>query len=233
MKAQTVFRRYEYKYLVTEDEAKRVLEGMADCLSPDKWGRSTVSSLYYDTPSFALIRRSIEKPVYKEKLRLRSYGTASDDSTVFLEIKKKYKSVVYKRRISLTCSEAEKYMASGAPFEPSTQISREIDYFKQFYAPLVPSVYISGEREAYYGEGDLRITFDRNILCRNTELTLTTPPSGMEILPRGKILMEIKTGTAIPLRLTALLTELGIYRQSFSKYGTFYIKGELFNGKHI
>ncbi len=233
MKAQTVFRRYEYKYLVTEEEAKKILDGMDTCLSPDEWGRSTVSSLYYDTPSYALIRRSIEKPIYKEKLRLRSYGTATDDSKAFLEIKKKYKSVVYKRRISLTCSEAEHYMASSTPFQPSTQISREIDYFKQFYAPLVPSVYVSGEREAYYGEGDLRITFDRNILCRNTELTLTSSPYGMAILPEGKILMEIKTGTAIPLKLTGLLTELGIYRQSFSKYGTFYIKGELYNGKHI
>lgn len=231
MKEQTVFKRYEYKYLVTEEEAEAILDRIK--LVPDKWGKSTVSSLYYDTPSFALIRRSIEKPIYKEKLRLRSYGVATDESAVFLEIKKKYRSVVYKRRISLSCSDAEKYMAGTLPFQPSTQISREIDYFKSIYSPLSPSVYISGEREAYYGEKGLRITFDRNILCRSTDLTLKSPPSGTAILPEGKILMEIKTGTAIPLELTALLTELRIYRQPFSKYGTYYIKGELFNGKHI
>lgn len=228
MKAQTVFRRYEYKYLVTEEQAKRVLSEMGDALAPDKWGRSTVTSLYYDTPTYALIRRSIEKPIYKEKLRLRSYGKAHGDSTVYPEIKKKYKSVVYKRRIALTCDEAEEYMSSLAPLAPSTQISREIDYFKEHYSPLAPSVFISGEREAYYGDGDLRVTLDRNILCRDIDLTLRSDPYGMAILPEGKILMEIKTGGAIPLILTKILTEEKIYRTSFSKYGEFYIKGGLY-----
>lgn len=228
MKAQTVFRRYEYKYLVTEEEAKRVLEHMGDSLEADKWGRSTVTSLYYDTPSYRLIRSSIEKPVYKEKLRLRSYGRAEGGSAVFLEIKKKYKSVVYKRRIRLTCDEAERYMAGNEPYEPSSQIAREIDCFKEYYGGLVPSVYVSGEREAYFGEGDLRITFDRNILCRSTELTLKSDPYGMAILPEGRLLMEIKTGFAMPLRLTEILTRERIYKTSFSKYGTFYIKGGLY-----
>ncbi|MBE6650468.1 MAG: polyphosphate polymerase domain-containing protein [Ruminococcaceae bacterium] len=227
MKLQTVFKRYEYKYLVTEEQASAVLDGMRGKLVPDKWGKSTVVSLYYDTPSYALIRRSVEKPIYKEKLRLRSYGRAESDSTVFLEIKKKYKSVVYKRRISLACSEAEAYM-NGGEIEHKTQISHEIDSFKRIYSPLVPAVYVSSEREAFYGDGDFRITFDRNILCRDTDLTLKSDSYGTAILPEGKILMEIKTGRAIPLELSKILTENKIYRTSFSKYGTFYIKGGLY-----
>lgn len=224
MKAQTVFRRYEYKYLVTEEQASYILEELSALITPDRWGESLIASVYYDTPTHQLIRRSIEKPVYKEKLRLRSYGVATDSSQVFLEIKKKYKSVVYKRRILLTCDRAEAYMQGLNAFEPSTQISREIDYFKEFYAPLLPAVYVSAQREAYYGreDGDLRITFDRNILCRDTDLTLKSAPYGTSILPDGKILMEIKTGGAMPLKLAELLSRMKIYRTSFSKYGTFY-----------
>ena len=102
----------------------------------DEYGRSTICNLYYDTPDYLLIRRSIEKPVYKEKLRIRSYSKASSDSTVFVELKKKYNHVVYKRREALTNKEAVNWLSGEKPTSVNNQITSEIDYFLQYYEPL-------------------------------------------------------------------------------------------------
>ena len=106
MAYQTVFKRYELKYLLTERQKKCVMEAMEPCMTPDAYGRTTIRNIYFDTADYRLARRSIEKPVYKEKLRIRSYEKASGASPVFVELKKKYKGVVYKRRISMPEREA-------------------------------------------------------------------------------------------------------------------------------
>lgn len=224
MDYQNTFKRYELKYLLTSRQKAAVLNAMQDYMQGDQYQRSTICNIYYDTPDFILIRRSLEKPVYKEKLRMRSYGIAQPDSSVFVELKKKYKSVVYKRRTSMTQAQAERYLCQGCPPKKSSQIHREIDYFCEFYNNLQPAVFLSYEREAFSGiyEKDLRITFDENILWRREQLSLCSGIYGTPILSPGTTLMEIKTAGAMPLWLTKTLTEHEIYKTSFSKYGKAY-----------
>ncbi len=221
---QTVFKRYELKYLLTLDQKKRILEAMEPYMALDKYGRTTIRNLYFDTDTYRLIRRSIEKPVYKEKLRIRSYSKADADSTVFVELKKKYDKVVYKRRLPLPEREAMAWVNQEAPCPVNTQISREIDYFMSYYGALRPSVYLSYEREAYYekGGGDFRVTFDDNILCRTDDLSLCAEVGGAPILDTGRVLMEIKCSGGIPLWMVEVLSRERIYKTSFSKYGTAY-----------
>lgn len=224
MAFQTVFSRYEIKYMLTLEQKQKIMEIMKGYMSADKYGRSTIRNVYYDTDTYLLIRRSIGKPIYKEKLRVRSYEQADKDSTVFVELKKKYKKVVYKRRISMPEKDAELWLAQKERCHKSTQISKEIDYFLDYYKTLHPVVFLSYEREAYYSDSDqsFRVTFDDNILCRQTDLSLTMGVYGTPILPNGKVLMEIKCSGGIPLWMTEFLSKEKIYKTSFSKYGTAY-----------
>lgn len=224
MAVQTVFRRYELKYLLTMAQKETVLKAMQPYMTLDKYGRTTIRNLYYDTDSYLLIRRSIEKPAYKEKLRIRSYSQTDDNSTVFVELKKKYKHVVYKRRISLPYTDATAWLSREKHPAKHTQIANEIDYFLEYYGSLHPTVFLSYEREAYYcNDGtDFRVTFDDNILCRQEDLSLESEVYGTPILPEGKVLMEIKCSGGIPLWMTHVLSEEKIYKTSFSKYGTAY-----------
>lgn len=224
MAFQTVFKRYELKYMLTLEQKEIILDAMAPYMSPDKYGRSTIRNIYFDTDSYRLIRRSIERPAYKEKLRVRSYQLASADSTVFVELKKKYQKVVYKRRLALSEQDAMRWVEHRDAAIESSQISREIDYFMDFYGTLKPTVFLSYEREAYYckDDGNFRVTFDENILARQTDLTLCSPPYGTKILEDGKVLMELKCSGAIPLWMVNVLSREKIYKTSFSKYGTAY-----------
>ena len=224
MAFQTVFRRYELKYMLTAEQKQVILEEIKPYMQLDKYGRTTIRNLYFDTDSYRLIRRSIEKPVYKEKLRLRSYSQATPDSKVFVELKKKYEGVVYKRRIALLESEAMEWIYGKAEPPVDSQISREIDYFMSYYENLTPKVFLSYEREAFFERdgGDFRVTFDENILARQEELSLCSEAFGMPVLPDGKVLMEIKCPGAIPLWMTEILSRHKIYKTPFSKYGRAY-----------
>ena len=224
MAFQTVFKRYELKYMLTTEQKKKVLVAMEPYMKLDKYGRTTIRNLYYDTDTYLLIRRSIEKPTYKEKLRIRSYNRASSDSTVFVELKKKFKHVVYKRRISLPNDEAMAWLSGERHTDKHTQISEEVDFFIEYYETLHPTVFLSYEREAYYSNDgtDFRVTFDDTILCRQDDLSLTSEVYGTSILPEGKVLMEIKCSSGIPLWMTEILSKEKIYKTPFSKYGTAY-----------
>jgi len=221
---QNTFMRYEMKYFVTAEQRRELMRLMERYMEPDEFGRSTICNIYYDTPDMRLARRSIGKPVYKEKLRVRCYGTASAEDKVFVELKKKYDEVVYKRRVSMCEQQAEKYLAGkcGAPKE--NQIVSEIDYFVSEYEGLAPAAYVAYEREAYFSKDDpnLRITFDDNIVWRADELSLTKGVYGNSLLQPGQSLMELKVSSAMPLWLTHKLSELKIYKTSFSKYGNAY-----------
>jgi hypothetical protein len=223
MKDQMIFKRYELKYLLTSEQRRQIEEAMADHMVADVHGRSTILSLYFDTPDYLLVRRSMDKPLYKEKLRLRSYGVANPDTTVFVELKKKYDSVVYKRRIGMTEEDAKTYLLSRQPVTDG-QIVREIDYCLHHYEHLAPKVLLSYEREAFYAsdDHDFRVTFDENILWRDYDVNLTSGVYGTPILEEGQSLMEIKTAGAIPLWLVKTLSANRIYKTSFSKYGTAY-----------
>lgn len=224
MAVQTVFQRYELKYLLTMAQKETVLKAMQPYMTLDKYGRTTIRNLYYDTDTYLLIRRSIEKPAYKEKLRIRSYSQTDDNSAVFVELKKKYKHVVYKRRISLPYTDATAWLSREKHPAKHTQIANEIDYFLDYYGSLHPTVFLSCERKAYYGNdgSDFRVTFDDNILCRQEDLSLESEVYGTPILPEDKVLMEIKCSGGIPLWMTHVLSEEKIYKTSFSKYGTAY-----------
>ena len=225
MSYANVFKRYELKYLLTPAQHDAVLRGIAPYMQLDDYGRTTIRNIYFDTEDYRLIRHSIEKPAYKEKLRVRSYKLVGSDDTVFVELKKKYDGVVYKRRIALPESVALDWLLGKTKSPCDTQISREIDYFMSFYGSLRPSMFLSYEREAFYeraGE-DFRVTFDDNILCRSTDLSLMCEPSGHSVLPPNRVLMEIKCSGAIPLWMVKILSSEKIYKTSFSKYGRAYI----------
>jgi len=223
-----IFKRVEKKYLLTDTERTALLERISPMLVPDKYGHSTISSLYLDTPDFRIVRASIEAKewghAYKEKLRLRTYGTPTADSKTFLEIKKKYKGVVYKRRVSMKLAEAMEYI-NGEKVPPDSQIMREIDNAMRFYSHPKPAVIVSYERDAFFVRDlpALRITFDSAVRYRNADLDLTHGSYGKTLLDDPFSLMEIKTDGAMPLWLSHALDELKIYPASFSKYGRAYI----------
>ncbi len=228
------FKRYEKKYLLSARKFELLWERLREHLVPDLFHRSTVCSIYYDSDDFSLIRHSLEKPVYKEKLRLRSYNVPGPDGEVFVELKKKYKGVVYKRRVRMSAVEAERYLAGQSRPTEDGQILREIDFFLQTHE-VSPKAFIACEREAWVDreEPELRITFDRNLRWRDTDLHLTAGSGGESLLPDGEVLMEIKIPGAAPLWLAHLLSELEIFPTSFSKYGTCYRQDLLekyFNG---
>ena len=218
-----IFKRVEKKYRISTAQKDKLLAMISDKLVPDEYGKSTVCSLYLDTPSYLLIRNSIEAKTYKEKLRLRSYGVPTGDTRVFLEIKKKFDGVVYKRRVSMSLDAAKEYINGGeSPIK--SQIMSEIDYAMSFYGHPKPSILVAYEREAFYVKDDpnVRLTFDSNIRYRNEELFLEKGNHGNRIMPEGELILEIKTSGAMPLWLSSALCELGIFPSSFSKCGNAY-----------
>ena len=228
------FKRYEKKYLLSARKFELLWERLREHLVPDLFFQSTVCSIYYDSDDFSLIRHSLDRPVYKEKLRLRSYNVPKPDGAVFVELKKKFRGVVYKRRVQMSAAAAESYLAGQTRPDEDGQILREIDYFLHTH-PVSPKVYIACEREAWVDreEPELRITFDRNLRWRDTDLHLTAGSEGAPLLDEGEVLMEIKIPGAAPLWLAHLLSELEIFPTSFSKYGTCYRQDLLekyFNG---
>ncbi len=218
-----IFKRVEKKYRVTSQTKDALLAEIGRYLIPDSHGKSTISSIYLDTPDFLIIRNSLEAKTYKEKLRLRCYGTPELDSKVFLEIKKKFKGVVYKRRIALTLSQAYEYLEKGVRPEES-QIMSEIDYAMDFYRQPTAKMLVSYEREAYFAKDmpTLRLTFDSSPRYRENDLRLESGNDGTKILPDGEFILEIKTDGAMPVWLSHALDKLSIYPSSFSKYGNSY-----------
>ncbi|SCP97166.1 polyphosphate polymerase domain-containing protein [Anaerobium acetethylicum] len=225
---QETFKRYEKKYLLSEKKYRMLRQKLQNRLHIDNYGKVTICNIYFDTPESLLIRTSLDKPVYKEKLRLRSYGTPARGDKVFIELKKKYKGIVYKRRVDMELSEAEHYLYDRIPVKKPSQITREIDWVLGYYEGLVPAMYISYNRIAMYGSEDpqLRVTFDSNILWRREQLSLESGAWGNALLEEGQRLMEIKIPGAMPLWLAHILDELEIYPISFSKYGKGYQESE-------
>lgn len=224
MAYQATFKRYEIKYLLTQQQKQAVLQAMQPYMKLDQYGRTTIRNIYYDTDTYRLIRRSLEKPAYKEKLRIRSYQAVAPEDPVFVELKKKYKSVVYKRRLTLPYTQAKDSFENGSPLPVHSQIAEEIEYFRSYYESLRPTVFLSYEREAFYSldDSDFRVTFDENILYRTCDLSLGSEIYGTPLLYKGETLMEIKTAGGLPLWMSHELNRLKVYHTSFSKYGSAY-----------
>lgn len=227
--ALEVFNRYEHKYLIDEKAYRKISGVLEKYMIPDAYNKNllpySITNIYYDTDDDFLIRNSLSSPLYKEKLRLRAYGVPDMQTKVFLEIKKKYDGIVNKRRTALILGEAYEFLRTGT--EPSysdymnSQVLHEISYFLSLYE-LKPKLYIAYDRVAYFEkhDGELRISFDSNIRTRRTNLGLENGDYGEQLLKRGTYLMEIKTSLAKPLWLCRMLSETGLVRTSFSKYGT-------------
>ena len=217
--AISVMQRYELKYLLDGSRTDRFLERLEGYMEADAFGLTSIASLYYDTPDSRLIRASLEKPIFKEKLRLRSYGLATQDSPVYLELKRKYDGVVYKRRVQTTIPRAERFFA-GEAAAGDGQIGRELAYFRDRYPGLRPACLIIYDRTAYFQPGgDLRLTIDRKPRYRTEDLDLTSSLDGIPLMEEGRSILEIKVQGAMPLWLSGILSEEGIFKSSFSEYG--------------
>ena len=224
-----VFNRYEHKYMLNAETFNKVITVIEQHMEIDAHNENhkpyTIANIYYDTPDDYLIRTSLSKPEYKEKLRLRAYGIPGKDSKVFLEIKKKYKGLVNKRRTKLKLCEAYEFVKTGTPpLEKeymNEQVIHEISYFMHIYN-LQPKLYLAYDRIAYFEKGnpDLRVSFDTNIRSRRYDVKLEDGDFGEQLLEGEYYLMEIKTSLAMPIWLADMLNDLNIKRQSFSKYGT-------------
>ena len=224
MSYQDVFERYELKYFLTQPQKKALLQKMENRMKLDKYGRTTIRNIYYDTDSFRLIRDSLDHPVYKEKLRIRSYQRADSGDMVFVEIKKKFEDVVYKRRVAVPKTAAESWIDLRKDIPFKSQITSEIDYFLNFYEGIEAKAFLSYEREAYSDGKDpeFRLTLDENILARDEDLDLGSDIWGTPLLPMGMTLMEVKIQGAMPMWMAEFLSENNITKASYSKYGTYY-----------
>lgn len=244
--AINTFARKEIKFLLNMHQYENLMEEIDKYMNPDKFcidGKEYgVYNIYYDTFDDFLIRESLSKPYYKEKIRLRSYfSPAEPDDTVFLEIKKKIGGIVAKRRVTMTLAEADEYLKSRKKpdFDKyiTGQVFTELDVFlKNYY--VKPKQYISYQRRAFFGKDnhDFRLTFDRLITERRDNLTLAEPSYGSQIINKDQRLMEVKVSDTIPEWLIQKLSELRIYKTSFSKYGKAYqnyIYNKIFENRSV
>lgn len=222
-----IFRRVEQKYLITSEQYNALMEALGDKLVKDEYFYNDIYNLYLDAPDHRLIIQSIEKPMYKEKFRVRSYGLAeNEDSKVYLEIKKKFDDTSHKRRISMTLGEFYKYMEKGNRPKNANPITlAELDYDFEKYN-LQPSILINYERYSYYfrGNKDLRVTFDHNVKYRVKKPDLTNGDDMHHIIDKDMYIMEIKSLDSLPIKLSQLLAKLKIYPRGFSKPKNAYLK---------
>lgn len=230
--ALKVFRRYEKKFQMTEEQMNQLLPLIGEHMDPDPYcvqGRTyTICNVYYDTEDSRVIRQSLAKPYYKEKLRMRSYGTpAGPASFVYLEMKKKIGGLVTKRRAELSYQAAQDFLKSRQiPNDidyMNRQVLEEIAYFLKYY-PVRPAVFISYERTAYFDRRDpeFRLTFDRNLLSRRQNPDLLCGNSGRALMSPDFRLMEVKVSNAFPRWLADALCDRDLFSSSFSKYGREY-----------
>lgn len=228
-----VFNRFENKYMLNQKVLEKVQTRLSEYMELDsnneKQDTYTISNLYYDTQDNYLIRTSLQKPNYKEKLRMRSYGVPKTGDKVYVEIKKKVAGLVNKRRSALILSEAYDFLETGripdTQAYQNRQVLSEISYMLETH-DLRPTLYLAYDRRAYLGTGqsDLRISFDCNIRTRRCDLSLETGDYGSPLLDNDQWLMEVKSAGSIPMWLSSLLSEYKIYPTSFSKYGVEYMK---------
>ena len=217
-----IFERVEMKYVLTESQYTELMAEIRDHIQPDVYPHSEITSIYFDSDTYQLARTSTANPAYKEKLRLRSYCTEiKDDSPVFLELKKKYHGVTYKRRQDMTYRQAMDYLLFDK-MPCNSQIMQEIDYTRKKYGNLNPKVLIAYSRDSYAGVNcDLRLTFDSQIGYNLVNLNMKNSRPDSQ-LTSGEIIMEVKTASSMPLWLSETLNRLHIYPGNFSKYGKIY-----------
>ena len=223
METITVMKRYEMKFILSKEQLLYLKPSLSGHMKIDQYGKTTIASIYYDTPDYRLIRTSIEKPAYKEKIRLRSYGLAKNDSHVYLELKRKVQGVVYKRRVETSEEEAVSFLNNKKETIGENQISKELSYFRNFYGKLEPKIMVAYDRTSYAEiDGDIRLTIDENPRYRTYDLNLHSSMDGHHLLPPGGAILEIKVQQEMPLWLVEILSKGKIYKGNFSKVGEAY-----------
>ena len=220
---QSIFRRYEMKYLISEKQRVILMEALSKYMLPDQYGAYLVQNLYFDTERWDVIRTSIEKPAYKEKLRLRCYGEAAIDSSYYLELKKKYKGIVYKRRIELPARSLANRSVRELVAQSPAQIAKELGFYLHTN-DVSEKIFISYQRAAFAGVDDpeLRVTFDTDIRFRLNDLKFAKSGADRIILPDDKVLMEIKMLGGMPMWMAGVLSDNDVFPTNFSKYGVCY-----------
>ena len=226
---ESIFRRQEVKFVITDAQRGQIYDFVAGRIPPDVFGKYLVQSLYFDTEHWDVIRASIDKPVFKEKLRLRCYGVPDMGDTMYLELKKKLRGVVHKRRIAFPMGELAGRAVRDIAAADSSQVGRELHFYLQAM-PVCEKAHISYHRTAFEDDTGLRVTFDTDIRFRTNMLDYAHPEGGLEVLPPGLSVMEIKTLGGMPLWLAQALSGFGIYPGTYSKYGAGYKKYILLKG---
>ena len=195
------------------------------CLNGNEY---RIYSIYYDTVNHDVIRQNSSKPVYKEKMRLRSYYDRKDpEDKIWMEIKKKSEKVGNKRRIKLKIKEVEPFVNEGILPQTkdylSAQVAKELQYYFKMNK-VAPALYVQYDRLALFGKEDksFRMTFDRNVRTRRSNFQFGESDIDEPLLPDNTYIMEIKILGAMPLWLTALLSEHQLFSHGFSKYGVKY-----------
>ncbi len=221
-----VFERKEIKYILTKQQRDDLLVLLEGRMQPDEYGVTRMCNIYYDNDTFRVIRESIEKPKYKEKLRLRTYGVPSDSTPAFVELKKKLNGIVYKRRVTMPYSDALRFLSRGGYVGEHTQIVKEIEWVLESKPDLKPAIALCYDRQAYFGceDPELRMTLDTNINYRLTDIDLRNGSYGDTLIDGSTYILELKTNGAMPLWLADAFDKLRIYPGSYTKYGNAYKK---------
>lgn len=225
-KTQEVFERKEIKYILTPEKKAELMFALSDNLKKDKYFKGTNCSIYFDNDQHYIAVHSLEKPLYKEKLRIRSYNVPKSlDDTIFIEIKKKFDGLGNKRRIATTLRDFYQYLETGELKTDNPQIKSELDYCFKLYN-LKPSLYLAYDRLSYCGKNEpgFRVTFDHNVRSRTTDLKLEHGDKGEKYFENNEIVMEVKAMDAFPLWFVKSLSSLHIYPTSFTKYGRVSLK---------
>jgi hypothetical protein len=217
------FQRYEQKYLLNTFQYHEIITVLNEYACKDEYELSKIYSIYYDNDKFGITRNSLNKSVYKEKLRLRSYGIPKVGDVVYLELKKKLKGITYKQRIPMPFTGMEQCLNFRPDNDHFDYIHNEIAWVLNYYKPF-PQFMVCYNRRSFRGTEDkfLRITFDTNIRWRTSGLDFSRGPCGSPLLDEDKYLMEIKVENSIPFYLTARLAGLKIFPFSFSKFRSVY-----------
>lgn len=229
------FDRIEKKCLITKEQKEAMLTEIKRHMEKDGYYDSEVCNIYFDTDHYDLIIQSIEQPMFKEKLRARSYGGYDK---VFFEIKTKLcgkeNNVGYKRRVRVTKKDYNKmvkehanlsdFMAQNADEPNDYRIAEEVDYLIKHF-DLKPKILVFYRRYSWQGEQKLRITFDENLRYRTEDVKFCKKKSDKKyFLDEKNIIMEIKAQGAWPLWLARKLSSERIFPQQFSKVGKIYQK---------
>lgn len=232
--AKEVFTRHELKFLIDRHTYGKIYKALMPYLVVDqhanKQGYYTVSNIYYDTKDDLFHYEKMKGQDFRQKLRLRTYGHSDLDSESYLEIKKKHKGLVNKRRTALRLRDAYRFLEVDEidnndlidnTNASNIQILKEVAFLKKFYT-LEPKVALCYERQAFQGKEDneLRITFDDNLRKRHHNLRLELGSEGASYVSRDIFVLEIKVNDTIPLWLARILSQFSCSVQSFSKYST-------------